>query len=225
MSTPTPAKPKVATATTAQVQAAVNKSSTLAISDTAQSIIMFVGLLLLSVGGLTTYYSQGTLGEVLAIIGVLAVSFKQIVGSSSPPTTSGLSNQAQALITFVGLILYAVGTLVVPLGASTQTAFLLGFVLHLSGAISLAVKEYLGTWSNPTNLPNSAQTIISFGAMFALGTGQILQAQNASDWPVAFGLAIVTAVAMTLQEWINPPTSSVMAGGQSVQIPESAPPS
>jgi hypothetical protein len=205
-----------------KIQAAVNKSPSIAISDQTQSIVVFVSLLLMAVGGLTAYYSQGTLGEVLSIIGILAFAFKQFIGSSSPPNpATGLTNVQQALITFVGLIMYAVGTAVVPIGAPLWV----GFVLHLSGAISLAIKEYLGTWSSPTNLPNQAQGIIGFGAMFILGTGQILQAQNANNWAFVFGLQLAAAVALTLQEWISPPTPTVQVGGQSVTIPESAPPS
>ena len=204
------------------VQAAANSSSSIALSNDAQSAIVFISLLLMAIGGLIAYYGQNTtLGEVLAIIGVLAISFKQFAGSSSAPTPTGLTNAQQALITFVGLLLYAVGTVAAPIGAPVW----IGFVLHLSGAVALAIKEYLGTWSNPTNLPNAAQGIITFGAMFALGAGQIIQAQVPTAWPYVLGFALVTAISMTLQEWISPPTASVMVAGQSVAVPESAPPS
>ena len=183
------------------------------LSNSAQSVIVFVGLLLVAVGGLEASYGGNTMiGEVLAILGIFGIAIKDSIPASSAVAT-GLTNAQQSLLTIIGISTFAVGSVAVPLGAPMY----IGLALQVSGAVGLAIKEWLGTWSNPTNLPNSAQSIVTFMSIGLLGFGQLTVATNSTHWPTALAAGIAGAVGLALKEYINPP-SAIASSPASISV-------
>ena len=188
------------------------------LSDQVQSVLVLASFLLIALGGLASMYVGMTIGIILGIAGIFGIAIKQALGSSSTPIPTGLTNQAQALVTLVSITTFAIGTVAVPIGAP----FYIGVALQVIGAVGLALKEWVGTSSSPTNLPNSVQSAINFGSVATLMLGQYTAVQNPSSWHVSLALGIAAAVGLAIQEWISPPASTATTTTTTTSAPVTA---
>jgi hypothetical protein len=197
-------------------------ATTNALSDKAQSAIVLVSLVLMAVGALTTNYGNSTIGVILGIVGIFGMGIKQALGSASSPIPTGLTNAQQALVTLMGIAFYTAGSVVAPLGAPIY----ISLALQIIGAVGLAIKEWLGTWSSAANLPNGVQSVLTLGSFMMLAYGQYNALQSPGSWPTTLALGLAAAIGLALQEWISPqPTADKTATEHPMNIPPMAKPS
>ena len=70
---------------------------------------------------------------------------------SNPPTPSGISNRAQAILVIIGSILMSVGSVQLVLGVvqNTTVGIYIGIAVILAGAVGLGIKEGVGALPQP----------------------------------------------------------------------------
>jgi hypothetical protein len=129
------------------------------ISNTAQAYLMLISLILIGIGAMVAAVPSqipqplnAYIGFALILIGAIGAAIKEWLGTLPTPSTTGLSNSAQAAFMLAAFILVGLGTMVaaVPSQIPSPLNVYIGFALVIAGAIGAAIKEWLGTLPTPT---------------------------------------------------------------------------
>jgi hypothetical protein len=116
---------------------------------TARIYLALLGLILVTVGGISvatppaalTQVAQ-TIGATLIILGAIGFA---LVATFGAPAISGLTNEQQAILTFVAYLATSLGSInVALLSLSGASLWYVSLILAIFGAVGIALKEAIG---------------------------------------------------------------------------------
>lgn len=116
---------------------------------TARIYLAILGLVLVTVGGITVAQPPAALTQVAQTIGAMLILLGAtgfaLVATFGAPAVSGLTNGQQAALTFVAYLTTSLGSInVAILGFSGSGLWYAALAIAILGAIGIALKEVLG---------------------------------------------------------------------------------
>lgn len=116
---------------------------------TARIYLALLGLVLVTVGGISVASPPAALTQVAQTIGailiLLGASGFALVATFGAPAISGLTDEQQAALTFVAYLTTSLGAInVTLLGLSGSGLWYASLILAILGAIGIALKEAIG---------------------------------------------------------------------------------
>jgi hypothetical protein len=116
---------------------------------TARIYLAILGLVLVTVGGISVASPPTQLAGVAQTVGALLIFFGAIglalTATFGAPSVSGLTNGQQAALTFVAYLTTSFGSInVALLGFTGSSLWYASLILAILGAIGLALKEAIG---------------------------------------------------------------------------------